>query len=135
MKLIAIGLIRTPYQQLDECPRNTSSDGPECRLILEPRFQDALDGLQPGSKIEILYWLDRAKCTALRRPSRRSGEIRGIFALRTPHRPNPIGSACVELLAIEAEQLIVRGLDCLDGTMLIDIKPCRSADGNLAQNV
>jgi len=125
MSLIPIGEIRTPYRRLDECPRNVNGDGPECRLVLEPRYREALDGLQAGNHIEILYWLGQAVFDRMRRRSRRSGEVKGVFALRTPHRPNPIGSACIELLAIEGSELVVRGLDCLDGTPLIDIKPCR----------
>lgn len=126
MQLVAIGQIHTPYRRLDDCPRNVSDDGPECRLVIEPHYRQALDGLRPGQRLEILYWLDQAQCTTLQRPSRRTGEVKGIFALRTPHRPNPIGSAGVLLLAIEDSQLIVRGLDCLDGTVLIDIKPYRA---------
>lgn len=125
MRLTAIGTIRTPYMQLADCPRNTEEDGPECRLIVDLCYLEALNGLQAGDRIEILYWLDQAEFNALRRRSRRSGEVKGIFALRTPHRPNPIGSACLKLLAIEGNQLMVQGLDCLDGTDLIDIKPCR----------
>jgi len=130
MKLVPIGEIRTPYRRLEECPRNVSDDGPECRLVLKPCYRDALDGLRPGNRIEILYWLEQGQCRAMRRPSRRTGEVKGIFALRTPHRPNPIGSASVLLLAIDDAQLVVRGLDCLDGTKLIDIKPYRTPDGS-----
>lgn len=118
-----IGHIRTPYQSLADCPRNTEADGPECRIVVDPQYADGLFGLDPGSAILLLYWMDKAGFDRLRRPSRKTGEVRGIFALRTPHRPNPIGAATVRIEAIEKNEIIVRGLDCLDRTPLIDIKP------------
>jgi len=123
MALVAIGSIRTPWLSLEDCPRNVTSDGPECTLCVDAAYVDGLCGLEPGGKIVILYWLDRANCDRLQRPSRRSGEVKGIFALRTPHRPNPIGMASVDIRAIDGTRVTVRGLDCLDNTILLDIKP------------
>jgi tRNA-Thr(GGU) m(6)t(6)A37 methyltransferase TsaA len=127
MALHAIGRIRTPWQNLNECPRNITVDGETCTLEIDPRLSEGLTGLKAGDKIALLYWLDRANCDRLQRPSRRTGEIKGVFALRTPHRPNPIGLASIEIIAIDGTHISVRGLDCLDGTILLDIKPQNGA--------
>jgi len=121
-ELVFIGTIETPYQRIEDCPRNIDPSGPECRIHVSDRFADGLLGLKPGRKILILYWFD-ADRSRLRTHSRKSGEYAGVFALRSPHRPNPIGAAVLPIAAVERSTLIVRGLDCRNGTPLIDIKP------------
>jgi tRNA (adenine37-N6)-methyltransferase len=73
----------------------------------------------------VLYWLHRSRRDLVLQSPRDDGATRGTFALRSPVRPNPIGTSLVELLRIEGFTLFVRGLDCLDGTPLIDLKPDR----------
>lgn len=121
-----IGQIKTPYETVDDCPRNLMTDGPPCRIFVDQKYADGLYGLGPGAKILILYWMDKAAFSSLRNTSRRSGETKGIFALRTPHRPNPIAAAVVRIDEMNGPELIVRGLDCIDGTPLLDIKPAMS---------
>ncbi|MFC0160729.1 TrmO family methyltransferase domain-containing protein [Mameliella alba] len=75
--------------------------------------------------IEVLYWLGLARRDLLTQSPKRDGQVFGTFALRSPVRPNPIGTSMVKLLRIEGADLIVRGLDCVDGTPLIDLKPDR----------
>jgi tRNA-Thr(GGU) m(6)t(6)A37 methyltransferase TsaA len=118
-----IGHIRTPYQTLGECPRNVDPGGPLCELCLDEAFEQGLDGLAPGAGILVLYWLDQADRRALVQRRRKSGQLTGVFALRSPHRPNPIGAAVVTVVDISGNRVRVRGLDCLDGTPLLDIKP------------
>ena len=118
-----IGHIETPYRSLAECPRNFEAQGPPCRLVLEKPFHAGLLGLSAGDQILVLYWLDRGERHTLRAPSRRTGNLSGVFALRTPNRPNPIGAAQLRIEEIGDGALTVRGLDCLDGTPLLDIKP------------
>ncbi len=127
-QLRPIGTIRTPYRSLDECPRNTIQGGAFSRIVIDPEWSDGLFGLAPGDAILVLYWLDRASLGKLRQTSRMSGETRGIFALRTPRRPNPLGAAVVTIDDIEENEIHVRGLDCLDGTPLIDIKPAMAGE-------
>jgi tRNA (Thr-GGU) A37 N-methylase len=71
----------------------------------------------------LLYWLHRSRRDLVLQSPRNDGETRGTFALRSPVRPNPIGTSIVDLVGIQGGTLLVRGLDCLDGTPLIDIKP------------
>ena len=118
-----IGYIRTPYNTLEDCPRNIDINGPICTLVLDDNLHDGLLGLYEGQDILVLYWFDAVDRTVLQQHSRRSGKLAGIFALRTPNRCNPIGAAVVKIITIENGSLNVRGLDCLDHTPLIDIKP------------
>ena len=123
-----IGEIITPYKTLAECPRNTDPDGPLCELILRDDLRDGLLGLTAGQHILILYWLEHADRSSTRQNSRRTGELAGVFALRTPNRPNPIGAAVLPIEKIDDGVITVRGLDCLNGTPLLDIKPAMSGE-------
>ena len=127
-ELLIIGHIETPYHDLAACPRNIDPSGPECRLILGPDYVDGLLGLEAGQTILILYWLEGGDRQRLRQHSRRTGEYAGVFALRSPHRPNPIGAAVLPIVRVETNTVVVRGLDCLDGTALLDIKPAIQAE-------
>ncbi|WP_299920655.1 tRNA (N6-threonylcarbamoyladenosine(37)-N6)-methyltransferase TrmO [uncultured Pelagimonas sp.] len=121
-----IGHLRTPFATRNDCPRQGDpAHGPDCHVVVEPRFEPALQGLEPGTRLELLYWLDRARRDLLTQSPKSNGETRGTFALRSPVRPNPIGTSVVELIARDGATLTVRGLDCLDGTPLLDIKPDR----------
>lgn len=126
--LMFIGRIRTPWTDRDDCPRQGRQDGPDCRLELDPPWDAALRGIEEYDTIEVLYWLDRSRRDLLVQNPKGDGQgFYGTFALRSPQRPNPIGTALVTLMAVEGRVLTVRGLDCLDGTPLVDIKPDRCA--------
>ena len=127
--LRSIGLIRTPYQTLRECPRNIDPQGPVCELHIDADYAQGLAGLTAGELILVLYWLDEADRDALLQTRRDSGQVMGVFALRSPARPNPIGAAVVRIEDIENECIRVRGMDCLDGTPLLDIKPALKLEG------
>lgn len=118
-----IGHIQTPYQSVEECPHNIQENGPECILCIDKSYHNALLGLQVDQPILIMYWLDGANRELLQQNQQNAQNITGTFALRSPHRPNPIGVAIVDIKQIQAGQLTVNGLDCLNGTKLIDIKP------------
>lgn len=121
-----IGRIRTPFPTREDCPRQGDPEnGPDCRIEFDPLWEPALEGIEKFSIIEVLYWLDRSRRDLLTQSPRRDGATRGTFSLRSPVRPNPIGLSRVRLLRREGAVLVVRGLDCLDGTPLLDIKPDR----------
>ncbi|ACJ01080.1 conserved hypothetical protein [Rhodospirillum centenum SW] len=123
--LYFIGRIHTPWSRPEQCPRQGRDDGPVCRIEVFEPWVAALDGLERYGEIEVLYWLDRSARTLVRQSPRDDGQTRGTFALRSPLRPNPIGTQIVTLLRIEGPVLHVRGLDCVDGTPLLDLKPDR----------
>jgi tRNA-Thr(GGU) m(6)t(6)A37 methyltransferase TsaA len=120
--LYFIGRIATPWTRRDDCPKNARGSDAECAVELDPRYAAALDGVAGCTHLVLLYFMDRARRDLLVQAPRH-GERRGTFALRSPVRPNPIAMSVVRLVRIEGTTLTVVGLDCLDGTPLIDIKP------------
>ena len=130
--LVFIGRIETPWVLRADCPRRGDDDnGPDCRLVLDPRWQPALKGLAVGDALQILYWMDRARRDLVTQSPRNDGQTLGTFSIRSPCRPNPIASSVARLIAIDGHCLVVRGLDCVSGTPLLDIKP-HAAKGNKA---
>jgi tRNA-Thr(GGU) m(6)t(6)A37 methyltransferase TsaA len=127
--LYFIGMIRTPWHARRDCPRRGSLDGPICTIEVDPLWRKALTGLDTYPRIQVLYWMDLARRDLVLQRPRNSDRTYGTFALRSPVRPNPIASSVVTLVALEGTTLLVRGLDCLDGTPLLDLKPDRSGDG------
>jgi tRNA (adenine37-N6)-methyltransferase len=98
-------------------------DGPVCRVEVFEPWIPALKGLEAYSRIEVLYWLHLSR-RDLVLPAN-NGDARGTFSLRSPARPNPIGTAIALLERIAGGTLYVRGLDCIDETPLLDLKPDR----------
>lgn len=127
-----IGRIHTPWTDRLACPRQGRRDGPLCRIEIFEPWAAALHGLEDYESVEVLYWLDRSRRDLVLQSPKRDGTTRGTFSLRSPVRPNPIGTSIVTLVGIEGSVLSVRGLDCLDGTPLIDLKPDRCAFTPLA---
>jgi len=121
--LYFIGTIHTPWRTRQECPKRGSPDGPICSIVVDERWRMALTGLGGHRHIQVLYWMQRARRDLVLQTPFSTMRTTGTFALRSPVRPNPIASSIVELVAIDGTTLRVRGLDCLDGTPLIDLKP------------
>ncbi|QBR70350.1 tRNA (N6-threonylcarbamoyladenosine(37)-N6)-methyltransferase TrmO [Beijerinckiaceae bacterium] len=124
--LVFIGTIATPWKSRTECPRQGSFDGPICQIEVSQPWAAALDGIEEFERIEVLYWLHESRRDLVRQSPGDDGMTRGTFAIRSPVRPNPIGTSIVTLVARQGSVLSVRGLDCLDGTPLLDLKPDRS---------
>ncbi len=120
--LYFIGRIRTPWTRRQDCPRRGAADGPVCRLEIDPRWAAALQDVSALARLQVLYWMDRARRDLVLQSPKREG-TRGTFSIRSPVRPNPIASSVVDLVGVEGLVVSVRGLDCLDGTPLIDLKP------------
>jgi tRNA-Thr(GGU) m(6)t(6)A37 methyltransferase TsaA len=101
--------------------------------VFEPEMLEGLRTLQPGEKIIVLTWLDRARRDVLSVHPRgdQSRAQEGVFSTRSPHRPNPIGLHRVEITAIDGHRIRVRSLEALDGTPILDLKPILSEDVGL----
>ena len=124
--LTPIGSISTPWRTVADCPRNgrQPDPAPVCRVHILPAFVPGLLGLEGMSHLILLYWLDQAKSSQLVFTPPFDPEPRGVFATRGPRRPNPIGMSVVRFDGLDGpDQLLVRFLDCVDGTPLLDIKP------------
>lgn len=124
--LVFLGRIRTPWTSRLECPRQGRADGPICRIEIDELWIRALDGVEDFERLEVLYWLHESRRDLVKQSPANDGTTRGTFALRSPVRPNPIGTSIAHLVSRERNVLLVRGIDCLDGTPLLDIKPDRT---------
>lgn len=124
-----IGAIRTPWRRREDCPRQGDRDGPVCRIEVDPAWEAALAGIEAFETLEVLYWLHQSRRDLLLQTPGHGRGPKGTFALRSPVRPNPVGTALVTLVGREGSALLVRGLDCVDGTPLVDLKPDRCAHG------
>lgn len=116
--------IKTPYKTIAQCPRNICADGAICHLLIEQEYAEASIDLTVDQPIIILYWLGGQLDTAQEYlVSNDEKNWRSVFSTRSPVRPNPIGVAVLEVDYIDGTKIVVTGLDCLDGTQLLDIKP------------
>ena len=118
-----IGRIRTPWTERKDCPKNARESEAVCTIEVDPRWAEALTDLGTCSHIIVLYWMDRARRNLVSQVPGHYATKRGTFALRSPVRPNPIALSVARLLRIEGTRLSVVGLDCLDNTPLLDLKP------------
>jgi tRNA-Thr(GGU) m(6)t(6)A37 methyltransferase TsaA len=131
--LIFIGRIRTPWTSREDTPRQGRHDGPVCRLEIFEPWVPALKGVDFYSNLEVIYWLHRSRRDLVLQSPKNNKSTRGTFSLRSPQRPNPIGTSIVKLVKVEGNTVFVRGLDCLDETPLLDLKPDRCEFTPLAQ--
>jgi tRNA-Thr(GGU) m(6)t(6)A37 methyltransferase TsaA len=124
--LVFIGRARTPWPTSRDCPRQGDPEnGPVCHIEVDEPWRAALKGLEGHSHAQIFYWMHLARRDLVLQSPRSNGETMGTFAIRSPNRPNPVSSSLVAILEVGPDHVLVRGLDCVDGTPLIDIKPER----------
>src|SRR6476646_1604248 len=121
--LYFIGRIRTPWTKRADCPKNARESDAVCTLEVDPRWAKALTHVESCTHLVVLYWMNRSRRDLVLQVPRHYGIARGTFALRSPARPNPIALSVVRLVGVDGPRLSVIGLDCLDDTPLLDIKP------------
>ena len=124
--LVFVGCIRTPWISRLETPRLGRLDGPLCRIEIFEPWRAALKGIEAYERIEVLFWMHLSRRDLVLQSPADDGRQHGTFALRSPARPNPIGTTIARLVGVEDGILLVRGLDCIDGTPLLDLKPDRT---------
>ncbi len=118
-----IGRIRTPWKERKDCPKNARGSDAICTIELDQRYVPALKEVETCSHLVLLYWMDQAPRNLVRQVPGQYGVQRGTFSLRSPARPNPIAMSVVRLNDVDGNKLSIVGLDCLDNTPLLDIKP------------
>lgn len=125
LTLAPIGVVRSPQNEMSKGGWARI----DSRIEIDPAFAAGLAGLAEFSHVIVTFWLDRAQFVAAehltRQPRGRADAPRlGVFAQRTKYRPNPLGITTVRLLAVDGPVVSVRGLDAVDGTPVLDLKPC-----------
>jgi len=125
MNCVPIGFVSSPFKTREDAPKQGRHTEELSIITLEPAFLDAAEGLCIGDDLFIFCWFDRSDRTVLK--SRKLGEknnpLRGVFSNRSPNRPNPIALTLVKLVNIDGSILTVQGLEALDQTPIVDIKP------------
>jgi len=129
-ELVPIGAVQSSLSDPATAPRQGDEGAPDAWIVFAADVLDGLDGIEPGAEVIVLTWLDRASREVLRTHPRgdTSRAQQGVFATRSPDRPNPIGLHRVEVLAIEGPRVKVRNLEAVDGTPVLDVKPVLDAD-------
>jgi tRNA-Thr(GGU) m(6)t(6)A37 methyltransferase TsaA len=131
--LVFIGRVRTPWKSRLETPRQGRHDGPVCRLEIFEPWVPAIKGVDFYEYLEVIYWLHQSRRDLVLQSPKNNAKTRGTFSLRSPVRPNPLGTSIVKFVGVEGNTILVRGLDCLDETPLLDVKPDRCEFSPLAQ--
>jgi len=126
-----IGWIESPIRNRRSAPRQADEGAPPAVLVLAEGVGPAIDGLQVGDQIVVLTWLHVARRDVLttRPRDHLRAELTGVFATRSPDRPNPIGLHDVRVTAIEGMRIHVSGLEAINGTPVLDIKPVLGPPG------
>ena len=132
-ELRPIGFVRSELRSRGEAPRQAFEGAPPARVEVLPEYRDLLDGIADGDEVLVLTWLHQSDRSARHTHPRGdlSLPLAGVFATRSPDRPNPIGLHRVTVTAMEGGTLAVGALEAIDGTPVVDIKPvmAESADG------
>jgi tRNA (Thr-GGU) A37 N-methylase len=137
-----IGVVRSVLKDPGDAPKQGALTGQEAEIVVDPAYLPAMDGLErrvaaagnavtddsgrrKDGKIVVICWMNRADRGRLKVHPRDQEMLpeRGVFSTRSPHRPNPVSLHTVTLLSIEGNVLRVRGMDAIDGTPVVDIKP------------
>lgn len=120
-----IGIVKSELKYIDDCPRQADESAPEASIIIYPEFANGIRNIKPGDEILLLTWLHMGDRTVLETKPRNNpdAQLTGIFSTRSPDRPNPIGIHSVKVTSIADDEIKVDGLEVLDQTPVIDIKP------------
>jgi tRNA-Thr(GGU) m(6)t(6)A37 methyltransferase TsaA len=120
-----IGWVESSLTARKDAPRQADEDAPSARIVVRPELSAALRGLRAGTPVLILTWLHQAERDVLAVHPRRDPNrpLTGVFATRSPDRPNPIGLHATVVERMERSAVVVRNLEAIDGTPVLDIKP------------
>ncbi len=124
-EVMPIGTVESPLVDPAQAPRQGDEGAPPAWIVFEPHMAEGIRDLRVGEHIMVLSWLDRARRDMLSTHPRGDPDnpVLGVFSTRSPDRPNPIGLHRVQILAIDGLRILVRDLEALNGTPVLDIKP------------
>jgi len=125
VRLRPVGTIRSTLKKRSEAPKQGSEGAPDAWLEIVPSLADAIDGLEVGDEILVITWFHQAQRDVLKVHPRSDprNRLTGVFATRSPDRPNPLGLHPVEVRAIDGNRLRIGPIEAIDGTPVVDIKP------------
>ena len=118
-----IGYVKSPYNSSEDMPRfYTDSGDVKAKLEILPEYVEALLGVESGMKLLMLFYFHEATEHSLQVRKRGIGPVTGVFATRSPRRPNPIGASVIEVVKVEGTVIEFLGVDVLEGTPVLDLK-------------
>jgi tRNA-Thr(GGU) m(6)t(6)A37 methyltransferase TsaA len=125
LEVIPIGRVESPLTDAASAPKQGYEGAPDAWLVFEPEVLEGLQGITAGDRVIVLTWLDRARRDVLRVHPRDdpANPMQGVFNTRSADRPNPVGLHEVEIVAIDGPRVLVRDLEALNGTPIVDVKP------------
>jgi tRNA-Thr(GGU) m(6)t(6)A37 methyltransferase TsaA len=125
LELRPIGRVESPLTDRSQAPKQGNEGSPDAWIVFDDAVLDGLTDTRPGDRVIVLTWLDRGSRDVLRTIPRDdpSQPERGVFSTRSPDRPNPIGLHEVEVLEVDGPRVLVRDLEAIDGTPVLDVKP------------
>jgi tRNA-Thr(GGU) m(6)t(6)A37 methyltransferase TsaA len=128
--LTAIGIVRSQLKDREAAPKQGSEGAPDASIEVASEVADGLEGIAVGDEIVVVTWLHEARRDVLKVHPRgdESVPLAGVFATRSPDRPNPLGLHRVTVLDIAGQELKVGPLEAIDGTPVVDIKPLLPAE-------
>lgn len=133
MVLCPLGLIHTSYARREDIPRQGRLSSEICEIEVFPHFSAALKDIEQCTHLFVIFWLHLADRDRLSATPPHDGREHGVFATRSPNRPNPLALDVVELLSVQGNRLKVSGMDALDGSILLDIKPYSAGIDSIPQ--
>ena len=124
-ELWPIGRVQSPLTDRAAAPKQGDEGAPRARVVFLPEFREAASGLREGDEVLVLTWLHLGRRDVLSVHPRGDAKrpLTGVFATRSPDRPNPIGLHAVAIEAVEEDAITVRDLEAIDGTAVLDVKP------------
>lgn len=120
-----IGIVSSKLKNIDDCPRQADENAPAASIIVYPEFTNGITDIKHGDEILLLTWLHIGDRSVLETRPRNNlnATLTGIFSTRSPDRPNPIGIHSVKVISVAGNEIKIDGLEALDQTPVIDIKP------------
>jgi tRNA-Thr(GGU) m(6)t(6)A37 methyltransferase TsaA len=120
-----VGRVESTLVDRETAPKQGDEGAPDCTIAVDPAYAEAVRDVRSGAELLVLTWLDRARrdVQAVRPRGEPDRPETGVFSTRSPDRPNPIGLHRVTVLEVDGTRLLVRGLEALDGTPVVDLKP------------
>lgn len=123
MQVTAIGWVNSPFKAKKGSPHQGRFSDEVSTITIFPEYAEALEGIESGQNLHVIYWMDRADSVSLKVVPHGGTGKRGVFSTRAPVRPNPMGLCLVKLVQRQGNILRVKWLDALDGSPVLDIKP------------
>ena len=124
-RLLPVGVVASPLTDRDQAPKQGDEGAPPARVVWRPEVRQAAADLQVGERVLVLTWLHQGRRDVLAVHPRGDPDRprQGVFSTRSPDRPNPIGLHAVTIVGVEDDAIAVSGLEAIDGTPVLDVKP------------